>query len=336
MDLNGKKILVTGADGFIGSHLTEELVRRGYSVRAFVCYNSYNSWGWLDQSPAEIKDALEVVAGDIRDSYRIKKAMENCEVVFHLAALVAIPYSYYSPGAYIDTNIRGSFHILQAARELGTERIIQTSTSEVYGTAQTVPIPETHPLHAQSPYAASKIGADQLALSFYDSFQTPVAVIRPFNTYGPRQSDRAVIPAIITQIASGKRKIRLGSLKPTRDFNYVRDTVRGFLEVAECDAAVGEVVNIGSNYEVSIGETAQIIAEVMGAEMEIETDPQRVRPPKSEVERLWADTAKAVRLFGWKPEYAGKDGLKRGLRETARWFADPEHLKLYKTDRYNL
>ncbi len=336
MNFDGKRILVTGADGFIGSHLTEGLVRKGTSVRAFVCYNSFNSWGWLDQSPAEIKSSLEVLEGDIRDPYRVKKAMEGCDVVFHLAALVAIPYSYYSPGAYIDTNMKGTFHVLQAARELGTEKIIHTSTSEVYGTARAVPIPETHPLHAQSPYAASKTGADQLALSFYDSFHTPVAVVRPFNTYGPRQSARAVIPTVITQIAAGKRKIRLGSLTPTRDFNYVRDTVRGLIEAAECDATVGEVVNIGSNYEVSIGETAQLIAEVMGAKIEIETDPERVRPPKSEVERLCADTAKAAGLFGWKPEYAGREGLKRGLKETAEWFSDPEHLKLYKTDRYNL
>ncbi|HEX3038921.1 MAG TPA: NAD-dependent 4,6-dehydratase LegB [Caproiciproducens sp.] len=336
MGFKGKRLLVTGADGFIGSHLTEKLVSAGYSVRAFVCYNSFNSWGWLDHSPAEVKNALEVFPGDIRDPYRVKKAMEGCGAVFHLAALVAIPYSYYSPGTYIDTNIKGTLNVLQAARELGTERIVHTSTSEVYGTARYVPIPETHPLQAQSPYAASKIGADQLALSFYHSFSTPVTVVRPFNTYGPRQSDRAVIPTVITQLAKGNRKIKLGSVTPKRDFNYVRDTVRGFIEAAECDAAVGEVVNLGSNYEISIEETVQMIAEIMEAEVEIETEARRVRPEKSEVQRLWADTAKAVKLFGWNPEYGGRDGLRKGLQETVEWFGNPENLKYYKTDRYNL
>jgi NAD dependent epimerase/dehydratase len=336
MDLKRKKIMVTGADGFIGSHLTEELVRRGFSVRAFVYYNSFNSWGWLDHSSAEIKNSLEVFQGDIRDPYRVKKAMDECDVIFHLAALVAIPYSYYSPDTYIDTNIKGTLNILQAARELDAEKIIHTSTSEVYGTAQYVPISEAHPLHAQSPYAASKIGADQLALSFYHSFTTPVSVIRPFNTYGPRQSNRAVIPTIITQIAQGKRKIELGSLTPTRDFNYIKDTVRGFIEVAESDETTGEVVNIGSNFEVSIGETVQMIAEIMGAEIEIETDIKRIRPEKSEVERLWADISKAVRLFGWKPVYGGKAGFKQGLRETVEWFCNADNLKMYKTDRYNI
>ncbi len=336
MDLEGKRILVTGADGFIGSHLTEELVRRGYSVRAFVCYNSFNFSGWLDHSPAEIKNSLEIFQGDVRDAYRVKKAISGCDVVFHLAALVAIPYSYYSPDSYIDTNVKGTLNILQAARQLKIEKVVHTSTSEVYGTALYVPIPETHPLQAQSPYAASKIGADQLALSFYRSFSTPVSVIRPFNTYGPRQSNRAVIPTIITQIAQGARKIKLGSLTPTRDFNYIKDTVRGFIEVAQCDAAVGEVVNIGSNYEVSIGETASIIAEIMGSEIEIETDSERIRPQKSEVKRLWADTAKAVKLFNWKPDYGGITGLKQGLKETAEWFCNADNLKMYKSDRYNI
>lgn len=334
MDFVGKKVLVTGADGFIGSHLTEELVCRGSSVRAFVNYNSFNSWGWLDQSPKEIQNNLEVFQGDIRDPYRVKAAMQGCSAVFHLAALVAIPYSYYSPHEYIDTNIKGTLHVLQAARELGTERIVQTSTSEVYGTAQYVPIPETHPLQAQSPYAASKIGADQLALSFYRSFSTPVAVIRPFNTYGPRQSDRAVIPTVITQIARGNRKIHLGSLTPTRDFNFVRDTVRGFCEVARCDAAVGEVVNIGSNFEISIGEAIQIIGQVMNAEVEAVTEAERVRPEKSEVNRLYADTSKATALFGWKSEFGGKDGFRRGLALTAEWFCNEENLKRYRADRY--
>jgi NAD dependent epimerase/dehydratase len=334
MDLSGKKVLVTGADGFIGSHLTEELVRMGCSVRAFVYYNSFNSWGWLDQSPKEIRNDLEVYQGDIRDPYRVKAAMQGCSAVFHLAALVAIPYSYYSPYEYIDTNIKGTLHVLQAARELETERIVQTSTSEVYGTALYVPIPETHPLQAQSPYAASKIGADQLALSFYRSFSTPVAVIRPFNTYGPRQSNRAVIPTVITQIAQGNRKIQLGSLTPTRDFNFVRDTVRGFLEVACCDAAVGEVVNIGSNFEISVGETVQMIAQVMNVDVKTITEAERVRPEKSEVRRLYADTSKAVGLFGWKPEFGGIDGFRKGLALTAEWFCNAENRKRYQADRY--
>lgn len=336
MNFSGKKVLVTGADGFIGSHLTEELVRRGCSVRAFVCYNSFNSWGWLDQSPKEIQDNFEVFQGDIRDPYRVKTALKECSAVFHLAALVAVPYSYYSPDAYIDTNLKGTLHVLQAARELGTERVVQTSTSEVYGTAEHVPIPETHPLQAQSPYAASKIAADQLALSFFRSFSTPVAIVRPFNTYGPRQSNRAVIPTVITQIAQGKRKIRLGSLTPTRDFSFVRDTVRGFWKTACCDDAVGEVVNIGSGFEISIGETVQMIAQVLHADVETETDPQRLRPDKSEVRRLYADTSKAKRLFGWKPEFGGKEGFRKGLELTAEWFCKSENQKRYKADGYTL
>lgn len=334
MNLIGKKVLVTGADGFIGSHLTEELVRRGCSVRAFVYYNSFDSWGWLDQSPKEIQNSLEIFQGDIRDPYRVKAALQGCSAVFHLAALVAIPFSYYSPDAYIDTNVKGTLHVLQAARELETERIIQTSTSEVYGTAEFVPIPETHPLRAQSPYAASKIAADQLALSYYRSFSTPVSIIRPFNTYGPRQSNRAVIPTVITQIAQGKRFIKLGSLTPTRDFNFVRDTVRGFWEVACCDEALGEAVNIGSNFEVSIGETVNMIAQVMNADVEAVTESNRVRPEKSEVQRLYADISKAKRLFGWNPEFGGKDGFRRGLELTAKWFLDSENQKRYKAIGY--
>ena len=260
MNLIGKKVLVTGADGFIGSHLTEELVYKGCSVRAFVYYNSFNSWGWLDQAPKDILNNVEIFQGDIRDPYRVKAALQGCDVVFNLAALVAIPFSYYSPDAYIDTNVKGTLHVLQAARELETERNIQTSTSEVYGTAEYVPISESHPLRAQSPYAASKIAADQLALSYYRSFSTPVSIIRPFNTYGPRQSKRAVIPTVITQIAQGKHYIQLGSLTPTRDFSFVHDTARGFCELACCDEALGEVVNIGSNFEISIGETVEMIA----------------------------------------------------------------------------
>lgn len=336
MGLKNKKILVTGADGFIGSHLVEELVRRGHSVKTFVLYNSFNSWGWLDQAAPEVQKSIEVFSGDIRDPYGVKEAMKGCDVVLHLAALIAIPYSYHSPDTYIDTNIKGTLNIVQAARELGIEKVVHTSTSEVYGTARFVPITEEHPLQGQSPYSASKIGADQIAMSFYSSFETPVAIIRPFNTYGPRQSARAVIPTIITQIANGKRVLKLGAIHPTRDFNYVADTVNGFIAVAESDNAVGEVINVGSNYEVSIGDTVRMIAEVMGTQVEIETDEVRLRPEKSEVERLWADNSKAARLLGWKPQYAGLDGLRAGLTQTAEWFSNPVNLRCYKSDTYNI
>lgn len=331
-----KKILVTGSDGFIGSHLTEELVRQGYDVRAFTYYNSFNSWGWLDHSPKEIKENLDVFAGDIRDPHGVKEAMKGYDAVLHLAALIAIPYSYHSPDTYVDTNVKGTLNIVQAARELGVQKVVHTSTSEVYGTAQFVPITENHPLQGQSPYSASKIGADQMAISFYRSFDTPVAVIRPFNTYGPRQSARAVIPTIISQIASGKKNIHLGALHPTRDFNYVKDTVQGFIDVMNSEKSIGEVINIGSNYEVSIGETVEMIAEVMGANITITTDEERMRPEKSEVNRLWADNQKAKELLGWAPKYGGKDGLKRGLKETAEWFTNPKNLKQYKADVYNI
>lgn len=331
-----KKILVTGADGFIGSHLTEELVRRGYDVRAFVLYNSFNSWGWLEQTPPEIKNSLDVFAGDVRDPHGVKEALKGCDAVLHLAALIAIPYSYHSPDTYVDTNIKGTLNVLQAARELGTGKVVQTSTSEVYGTARFVPITEAHPLQGQSPYSASKIGADQMSLAFYSSFNMPVAVIRPFNTYGPRQSARAIIPTVITQIASGKRRIKLGALHPTRDFNFVSDTVRGFIAELESDRGIGEVINVGSNYEISIGETVQLIAEVMGVDIEIETEEVRLRPDNSEVERLWAENAKAKELIGWEPEFAGREGLKRGLAETVAWFRDPANLRGYKSDIYNI
>lgn len=336
MNLHNKKILITGADGFIGSHLTEELVRQGYDVRAFVLYNSFNSWGWLDDSPKEIRENLDIFSGDIRDPHGVKTAMKGCDIVLHLAALIAIPYSYHSPDTYVDTNIKGTLNIVQAARELEVGKVIHTSTSEVYGTAQFVPITEAHPLQGQSPYSASKIGADQIAMSFYTSFDTPVAVIRPFNTYGPRQSARAVIPTVITQIANGNRKLKLGAVYPTRDFNYVKDTVRGFIAVAQSDQSVGEVINIGSNYEVSIGDTVQLIAELMGTEIEIETEQIRLRPDKSEVERLWADNTKAKKLTGWEPLYGGRDGFARGLKDTVAWFSDKENLKRYKADIYNI
>jgi NAD dependent epimerase/dehydratase len=336
MDLTGKRILVTGADGFIGSHLVEHLVSRNFDVRAFVFYNSFNSWGWLDHVDEKVRNALDVFAGDIRDPHGVRKAMQGCDVVMHLAALIAIPYSYHSPDTYVDTNIKGTLNIVQAAQELDVERVVHTSTSEVYGTACFVPITEDHPLRAQSPYSASKIGADQIATSFHLSFGTPVAIIRPFNTYGPRQSARAVIPSIITQIASGSRQIRLGALAPTRDFNYVRDTVRSFVAVAECDSAVGRVVNVGSNYEISVGDTARLIAEVMGADIDIVSDEQRLRPAASEVGRLWADNSLARSLTGWTPEYAGIDGLRRGLQETVAWFSDEANLSRYKTSHYNI
>jgi len=336
MKLQGKKILVTGADGFIGSHLTEALVAQGHDVRVFVHYNSFSSWGWLDEVDASIKQSLDVFAGDIRDPHGVRTAMKGCDVVMHLAALIAIPYSYHSPDTYVDTNVKGTLNVVQAARELGVHRVVHTSTSEVYGTARFVPITEEHPLHGQSPYSASKIGADQIALSFFASFETPVAVIRPFNTYGPRQSARAVIPTIISQIASGERTIKLGAVHPTRDFSHVSDTVRGFIAVAECDAAVGHVINIGSSYEISIGDIASLIAEIMGRQVEFTCDEQRLRPAGSEVERLWADNTRARDLAGWAPEYAGVGGLRRGLAETITWFAKPENLRRYKAGLYNI
>jgi NAD dependent epimerase/dehydratase len=335
LQLNGKRILVTGADGFIGSHLTEELVRRGHTVRAFVLYNSFGSWGWLDESPADVRASLDVFAGDVRDPNGVATAMKGCDVVLHLAALIAIPYSYHSPDTYVETNIRGTLNVLQAARALGTARVVHTSTSEVYGSARFVPITEEHPLQGQSPYAATKIGADQLALSFHKSFGTPVTVARPFNTYGPRQSARAVIPTIITQLASGGRVLRLGALTPTRDFNYVSDTVAGFIHAAETDTAVGEVINYGSGHEISIGDTARLIMEVMGIAAEIEDEAQRLRPDASEVARLCADNRKA-RTLGWAPRYLGPAGLKQGLSETVAWFTRPEHLRRYHSERYQL
>lgn len=336
MDLAGKRILVTGSDGFIGSHLTEELVRRGYYVRAFVYYNSFNSWGWLDHSEPEVRNAIEVVAGDVRDPFCVSDAVKGCDVVMHLAALIAIPYSYRSPDAFVETNVKGSLNVVHAAREHGVQKVIHTSTSETYGTAQRVPIDEDHPLQGQSPYAASKIGADQIAMSYYLSFETPVCVLRPFNTYGPRQSARAVIPTIITQIANGKREIKLGALHPTRDFNFVKDTVCGFIAAAESDRSVGEVINIGSGFEISIGGAAALIAEVMGAKIDILCDEERLRPEKSEVERLLASNDKAKNLLGWSPQYGGRDGFKRGLAETVEWFLKPENLAGYKADIYNL
>ena len=330
------KIFISGADGFIGSHLTEALVRQGYKVRAFVLYNSFGSRGWLDNCAPDVKDQFEVFAGDIRDPHGVKEAMKGCDAVLHLAALIAIPYSYHSPDTYVDTNVKGTLNVLQAARELGIKKVVHTSTSEVYGTARFVPITEEHPLQGQSPYSATKIAADQMAYSFYASFGLPVVIVRPFNTYGPRQSARAVIPTVITQIADGQRQIKLGAVSPTRDFNYVSDTVAGFIAALKSDRGTGEVINLGSNFEISIGDTAHAIAEAMGATIEIVTDEQRVRPEKSEVERLWASNTKAREWLGWQPQYSGRDGFMRGLTETIAWFREPSHLSAYKADIYNI
>lgn len=336
MNLQGKKVLVTGADGFIGSHLVEMLVRQGVDVKAFCLYNSFNSWGWLDSTAADVKNNFEVFSGDVRDPNGVRTAMQGCDIVLHLAALIAIPYSYHSPDSYVETNIRGTLNILQAARDLGVSKIVHTSTSEVYGTAQFVPITEDHPLQGQSPYSASKIGADQMAYSFYSSFETPVAILRPFNTYGPRQSARAVIPTIISQIAAGKRQIKLGSLTPTRDFTFVHDTARGFIAAANSEKTIGKVTNIGSGFEISIGETVEVIAEAMGVSVEVVGDDQRIRPENSEVERLWAGTENAKERMDWTPEFAGRDGFLKGLQVTADWFSQAENLKHYKHDLYNI
>ena len=330
------KVLVTGADGFIGSHLAESLVHEGFSVRAFVMYNSFNSWGWLDHVSAEIKKSIEIFPGDIRDPHGVKAAMRDCDAVLHLAALIAIPYSYHSPDTYIDTNVKGTLNVLQAARELGVKRVIHTSTSEVYGTARFVPITEEHPLQGQSPYSASKIGADQLAYSFYSSFDLPVVIARPFNTYGPRQSARAVIPTVITQIANGAKQLKLGAITPTRDFSYVQDTVDAFIATLKSDKGLGETVNFGSNFEISISDVAALIAEKMNVKIDIALDTERMRPVNSEVERLWADNSKVKELFGWSPKYAGRDGLARGLQETINWFIEPENLKHFKSDIFNI
>ena len=299
-------------------------------------YNSFNSWGWLDRCADDVKGKFEVFAGDIRDPHGVRTAMKGCDAVLHLAALIAIPYSYHSPDTYVETNVKGTLNVVQAARDLDVAKVVHTSTSEVYGTARFVPITEEHPLQGQSPYSASKIGADQIAMSFFASFSTPVTIIRPFNTYGPRQSARAVIPTIITQIANGKRQIRLGALHPTRDFSFVTDTVAAFIAVLGSDQGVGQVINIGSGFEISIRDTAHAIAEIMGAKVELVADDQRIRPPNSEVERLWASTEKARELTGWKPRYGGLDGLRRGLGETITWFADGANLASYKADTYNL
>jgi NAD dependent epimerase/dehydratase len=325
-----KKILVTGADGFIGSHLTELLVKKGYQVRALSQYNSFNYWGWLEDVDC-IKD-VEVVSGDVRDPHYCKHITKDIDTVFHLAALIAIPYSYVAPDSYVDTNVKGTLNICQAALENGVKRVIHTSTSEVYGTAQYVPIDEKHPLQAQSPYSASKIAADAMALSYFNAFNLPLTIARPFNTYGPRQSARAVIPTIISQIANGKKQIKLGDVSPTRDFNYVTDTCNGFLALANCDKAIGETVNIGSNFEISVSDTLNLIRELMNSNVEFIVDEQRVRPEKSEVFRLWGDNKKIRNLTGFEPQY----NIRQGLKETIDWFTKPENLAKYKADIYNV
>ena len=332
MQLSGKKILVTGADGFIGSHLVENLLARGHDVRAFVYYNSFNSWGWLDTLPAAQLKQLDVFAGDIRDPNGVQTAMQGCNVVFHLAALIAIPFSYHSPDSYVDTNIKGTLNILQAARRCQVSRVLVTSTSEVYGTAQYVPIDENHPYQGQSPYSATKIGADRMAESFYRSFDLPVTIVRPFNTYGPRQSARAVIPTIITQLLSGEKEIQLGSLEPTRDFNYVIDTAEGFIALAESDKTIGEEINIATGSERSIGDLAHFLIQQLNPEANIKTDEKRIRPDKSEVERLLGDNKKISSLTNWKP----KHDLESGLMETIAWFKKPENLSRYKAWLYNI
>ncbi len=323
-----RKVLVTGAGGFIGSHLCERLVEKGYHVKAFLRYNSRNSWGWLEDS--SYKDKIEIVMGDIRNYDIVKTAVKDTEMIFHLAALIGIPYSYHSPDSYVDTNIKGLLNILTAARELRIRKIIHTSTSEIYGTAKFIPINEEHPVNPQSPYAATKAAADFLALSFYKSFGLPVAVIRPFNTYGPRQSMRAVIPTIIAQILNGNKRIKLGSLTPTRDLTFVKDTAEGFIKAVESEAAVGEVINLGNNSEISVGDLAVLIANLMECKIKIETEEQRRRPAKSEVERLWADNKKAKRILNWKPEYP----LQKGLKKTIDWFKLNKNI--YKSEIYHV
>lgn len=329
-----RRALVTGACGFIGSHLAEELVRQGYAVRALTQYNSFGRRGWLEDSPADLRQSMEIVAGDIRDPFAVRGFVRGCDTIFHLASLIAIPYSYEAAHSYVDTNVHGALNILHAAMECGVERIIHTSTSEVYGSAQFVPMTEKHPLHAQSPYAATKIAADQLALSYFRSFGTPVVVVRPFNTYGPRQSARAVIPTIITQLAAGKRRIRLGALTPQRDFNFVHDTVQGFIAAERTPELLGEVVNVCSDFAVSIEETFNVLCEVMGVEAEVEQDPDRLRPSGSEVDRLLGESAKMRRLSGWHPAYEGREGLRRGLTTTVEWFTSADRLYLYRPNEY--
>ena len=325
------KVLVTGADGFIGSHLVEQLVKSDYKVKAFCIYNSYGSKGWLDTLPAKTIEKIEFFLGDIRDANCVKEAMKDCTHVFHLAALIAIPYSYIAPASYIDTNVHGTLNILQAAKDLNIKQVIHTSTSETYGTAQFVPINESHPLVGQSPYSASKIAADQIATSFWKSFNTPVTILRPFNTYGPRQSNRAVIPTIITQIATGKKEIKLGKISPTRDFNFVSDTCSAFVNLLDNEIVFGKIINSASNFEVSIEETALLIAKIMNVEITIKSEENRIRPKNSEVERLFGDNSLLKKLTNWRPEFGDLKGFEKGLRITIDWFSDPSNLERYNS-----
>ncbi|MBA4408517.1 MAG: NAD-dependent dehydratase [Odoribacter sp.] len=328
--ISNSKILVTGADGFIGSHLTEALLTKGYRVKALSQYNSFNYWGWLEDIPAN--NQLEVVSGDIRDPHFCKEITKDVDLIFHLAALIAIPFSYVAPDSYMDTNVKGTLNICQAAKENGNIRVIHTSTSEVYGTAQYVPIDEKHPKQAQSPYSASKIGADAMAISFYNAFELPVTIARPFNTYGPRQSARAIIPTIISQIANGIKEIKLGDLTPTRDFNYVKDTCKGFISLAENDSTIGKEINIASNSEISMKDTLELVKKIMKSDVKFITEEQRIRPEKSEVFRLWGDNKLIKQLTGFETEY----DIEKGLTETCQWFANPENLKKYKANIYNV
>lgn len=330
MNIQNKAVLVTGADGFIGSHLVEKLLAEGCKVKALSYYNSFNYWGWLEQIPAHPN--LTVVSGDIRDPHFCKEIMKGIDIVFHLAALIAIPYSYVAPDSYVDTNVKGTLNICQAAKENGVQRVIHTSTSEVYGTALYVPIDEKHPLQPQSPYSASKIGADAMAMSFFLSFELPVVTARPFNTYGPRQSARAIIPTIISQIASGKKEIQVGDIKPTRDFNYVEDTCDGFIALAKCDEAIGKTVNISSNFEVTVEDTFLLIKKLMNSDVQFIQDPARIRPKGSEVFRLWGDNTIIKNLTGFNPKFK----LETGLQKTIEWFKNPDNLKHYKTNIYNV
>ncbi len=331
-----KKVFVTGADGFIGSHLVELLVRSGYEVKALALYNSFDQRGWLDDVDSDVSDHIEIVTGDVRDSGFVRGAIDGCDAVLHLAALIGIPYSYSSPDSYVETNIRGTLNVLHAARDTGVELVVHTSTSEVYGSAQYVPIDEKHPLVGQSPYSASKISADQLAWSFWSSFELPVTILRPFNTYGPRQSTRAVIPTIITQLAAGKTTISLGDTSTTRDFSFVHDTARGFLHALNHPAGIGEVINLGSGFEISIADVAATIGDVMGVEVKTSAEEHRVRPDKSEVRRLWADNSQAKELLDWEPKFGGLEGFRRGLESTVAWYREPGNLAKFRPGEYTL
>ena len=336
INYKNKKILITGADGFIGSHLVEKLSSYNCNITAMSLYNSFNTWGWLDNIDKNILNNIEIISGDIRDYKFVNKAVKNSDMVFHLASLIAIPYSYHSPNSYLQTNVQGTLNVLEAALDSNIEKIIHTSTSEVYGDTKKIPINENTPIISKSPYSATKIAADQLAYSYYSSFDLPISIIRPFNTYGPRQSNRAIIPTIITQILSGNKKINLGSLYPTRDFSYIDDTVNGFLMIGESPKSLGEVINIGAGYEISIKDLGELIGEIMDIDIKIISDQARIRPEAGEVYRLRADNKKAKKLLNWKPEFSGKNGLKQGLKKTIEWFSDPENINRYKTSFYNI